>query len=265
MTITTTTLRPGILVPLSIRTHGNVSYMKTILESAQVDDDGKETATWNTTRTITDKAELERAKKTVSKARSIVSAVCAKTAFGLLCPEADEDKLKAAIAEARAVCDEFNSTATVSRVMLYVMPGKVAPDDVEAVKSINREIKDLLAEMAEGIKNTDVKVIRDAANRAKQLGSMLTSSAEARVEIAIDTARKAARQIVKAGAQASLEIDKLAIEKISAMRTSFLDLSEGDEIAKPQQQTRAIDFSEPSNSESSTYAVPARNLDNEVA
>ena len=75
--------------------------------------------------------------------------------------------------------DDFNRTATLSRVSVYAMIGRVAADDVEAVKAINSEVSDLLGQMQEGLKNLDVKSIRDAATKAKQIGQMLSPTAAA--------------------------------------------------------------------------------------
>lgn len=237
-----TTLRPGLLVSLKTHLTGNVQYQKTVLEAAKKDEQGREIATWETQRVVADPDELERGKVARGKAGTLVRSVCAHSAFGLLCPESDAEELEKVIAEARKVADEFNATAQLSRLTVYVLTGRIAPDDVEAVKAINSEIRELMQDMAEGIQSTDVKVIREAANKAKQLGAMLTPNAEARVQIAIETARKAAKQIVKSGEAAAIEVDRMAIRKITDMRTSFLDLGEDVEIAKPAEQGRAVDF-----------------------
>ncbi len=96
--------------------------------------------------------------------------------------------------------------------------------------------------MAEGVKTLDVRVIRDAANRARSLGAMLSTDARTRVQTAIDAARRAASDIVKAGEQAAIEIDRRALEAITESRTAFLDLNEPAEIAAPPLAGRAIDF-----------------------
>jgi len=167
-----TTLRPGLLVSLKTSLRGNVSYAKTVIEAEHKTDDGAEQARWETERRIQNPAEYERAKTVRSKAGSLIRSVCAHSAFGLLCPESKAEELSAAITSAHQLVDEFNRAAEPSRVGVYVITGRVAPDDVEAVKAINSEIRDLLAAMSEGVKNVDVKTIRDAADRAKQLGTI---------------------------------------------------------------------------------------------
>lgn len=239
----TTTLRPGLLVSLKTAIRGNVTYNKVTLEADHATENGAEKARWETERTIANPDEHKRAKEARSKASAVVRAICAHSAFGLLCPENKSDDLAGAIADARKIVDAFNQTAELTNVSVYVITGRIAPDDVEAVKAINSEVRDLLADMNEGLKNADVKAIREAASRAKQLGSMLSPAAEARVRIAIDTARESARKIVKAGEAAAIEIDAGAVRKITEMRTTFLDLDDNEaKTQAPVETGRALDL-----------------------
>lgn len=239
---TSNTLRPGLLVSLKTTISGNVQYTRATLESEHVTETGAARSAWETTRVISDPVEHERAIKARGKARTAVTSVCAASSFGLLCPEADEAKLEAAVIEARRIADEFNATAGLSRIRVYVITGRVARDDVEAVRAINSEVRQLLADMEAGIRNLDAKAIRDAANKSRQLGAMLSPDAAAKVQLAIDTARASARAIVKAGETAGQEIDAQAIRKIAEQRTAFLDLDEAGELAAPSMEGRAVDF-----------------------
>lgn len=221
---------------------GNVAYTRLITERDHTTDDGKRKEKWETERTINDPVEHEAAVKVRGKVSSLIRGVCAHSAFGLLCPEQDADKLDEAIKQARELCDAFNGMAKLTRVSVYVIAGRIAPDDVEAVKAINSEMRDLMRTMEEGIKNLDAKTVRDAAIKARSVGMMLSPEMQARVQLAIDTARASARQMVKAGEQASLEIDKRAIRKIAEQRTAFLDTDEAKPVAAPQQRAAAVDF-----------------------
>lgn len=73
---------------------------------------------------------------------------------------------------------------------------------------------------------------------------MLSPSAQASVQLAITAARDAAKQIVKAGEAAEIEIDARAIRMIREQRTAFLDLSEPVEISAPVAQARSIEMGE---------------------
>jgi hypothetical protein len=240
MTISTNTLRPGLLVSLKTSLRGNVKYDKVDLNEEH--DGAQEKVKWETTRTIDDAAEYDAGKKAQSRASSIIRGVCTKSAFGLLCPEAQAWRLDDAVAQAHAVVDAFNATAQLSRLSVFVIAGKIASDDVEAVRAINSEVRDLIDTMADGMQKLDAKTIRDAADKARDLGNMLSPEASVRVAVAIKTARDAAKQIVKAGEAASIEVDQYAINQLKTQRTAFLDLGEAVEIQRPTSEGRAIDL-----------------------
>lgn len=236
------TLRPGLLVSLKTSIHGNVHYLKTEIEAQHETADGAK-ARWETERTIADPVEHEAAKKARSKAAGLIRRVCKQSAFGLLCPEEDAGRLAEAVRDARVIADEFNKAAQISRLTVYVITGKVSPDDAEAVKAIKSEIRELMEMMEGGVGQADAAAIRDAASRAKELGAMLSEDAAAKVQIAVETARAAATRIVKDGAsQAS---DEAAVRKIASMRTAFLDLDEVGEIAAPKAKAAALDIAPP--------------------
>lgn len=242
MTIKTSTLRPGLLVSLKSSVRGNVSYQRRDIVEAHVTADGKAEAKWETERTITDPVEHDAAIKARTKARVAITRVCTASAFGLLCPETAEADLEKAVTEARKIVDDFNAQASLTRIGVYVITGRIAPDDVEAVRAINSEVRDLLADMEDGLKNLDVKVVREAASKAKSIGAMLSPDAAARITIAIEAARASAKRIVQAGEQVATEIDSRTLATIKEARTAFLDLDAAKEIASPKAKARAVDL-----------------------
>lgn len=243
MTLRTSTLRPGLLVSFKTSVRGNVTYDKKVLEANHVDEaTGEALERWETERTVADPKEHEEAKKVRSKITGLLRGVCAYSAFGLLCPENRADDLEKAIKAARELEKDFNEKASLTRVHFYALTGRVAADDVEAVKAINSEVRELMETMTAGVKNLDVKVIRDAANRAKNLGSMLQPEAETRIRMAIEAAREAAKKIVKAGDEAAVEVDLQAVRVIEESRTMFLDLSEAEEVEAPTAEARTVDL-----------------------
>jgi hypothetical protein len=191
-------------------------------------------AVWETEKTIADAVEYEAATKVKSKVRALITGACIYSAHGLLCPEDGIENLEKAMREARQHVKEFNAKAKLTRVSFYSISGRIAADDVEAVKAINAELEGLLARMAQGVEQLDVKAIREAASKAKEVGGMLKPELQARIQIAVDVARSAAKQIVKAGETAALEIDRAAIRKIEESRTAFLDLDEAAEVKAPE-------------------------------
>lgn len=240
MTITTSTLRPGFLVSLKTSVHGNVQYKTTDIDNKKLKD-GALKAKWETERTILDPVEHEAAIKCRSKVRSLITGVCSASAFGLLCPETAAEDLEAAIADARKEAERFNETAKLSRVQVYVIFGRIAQDDMEAVRAINSEVSELLKDMEDGVQNADIKVIREAANKAKSIAEMLNIEAKTQAQIAIDAARKVARTLAQAEGK-TVEVDRRAIRLIKESRSVFLDLDEQEEIATPKSKGRQVEL-----------------------
>jgi hypothetical protein len=145
------------------------------------------------------------------------------------------------VAQARALADAFNATAELTTVRFFIIAGRIAPSDAEAVRAINSEVRDLLDEMAIGVRELDAEAIRSAATRARGLGQMLSPEAAAKIQVGIDAARGAARQIVKAGEGAQV-VDRFAVAKLLEARTMFLDMDEGAAVAAPAVGANVLDL-----------------------
>lgn len=254
----TTTLRPGFLVSLKTTLAGNVSYATRDIESDHVTATGERVAKWETERTVADPQEHEAGIKARGKARTAVTRICVASTFGLLCPEARANELQAAIAEAREIADQYNAVATITSLNVNVIVGRVAADDVEAVRAINSEVRWLLDAMETGIKALDVEAVREAANKARAIGQMLTPGAAERVREAVDTVRSAARRMVKAGDQAAQAIDTASLAAIASARTAFLDLDDAPVTSIAMAiAARAIDFDPTDQGQPRTLAAMA--------
>lgn len=238
----TSTLRPGYLVSLRSSVTGNVKYNKEVIEPEHRLRSGASKAAWQTEKTVEDPEEHAKANQARMKARLLVAQVCAKSAFGYLCPDTNAQLLIEAIAEARRVVEAFNRRSRLTRVDVYVITGRVEQNDVEAIRAINSEVRDLLADMSSGIQNLDVKKVRDAANKARSIGTMLSPDASEKIKAALDAARGAARKIVKAGDEATSAIDNEAINTITQARSAFLDIDIEGDVEIPDEETRAVDL-----------------------
>jgi hypothetical protein len=237
-----TTIKPGLLVALKTSIRGNVTYRKNVIEAARLDADGVEHENWETERTVISPAELTMAKKARSKATSLIRSACTVTKFGLLCPQGNESELEAMLEAARRVVKDCNELANFSRVEVYTITGRVAADDIEAIRSINSEVRDLLDAMKQGVKDLDVEAIRKAANTARQLGDMLTPEANEKVKDAIAMARKAAKVIRKSGELAASAMNAELMKQLTDVQTVFLDLDETTEIKTPEVTDVAVDL-----------------------
>jgi len=243
--IRTSTLRPGILVSLSTEVSGGVHYSR---ENEEERTEGATLVkTWDAGRVIDDVALYERAQQVRNKCRSLVTTPCAKSRHGYLCTEDNEARLDAAVGEAQAIAAAFNAEARgMMRVDVYVVTGRIAADDAQAVKAISAEVRSLIDRMEQGIRAADVEVIRDAANRLKSVGQMLSPGMQERVKDTIDMVRKQARTIVRAGEVEARVLDEENLRQLQLTRTMFIDLDEAREVAAPViSAQRAIDF-EPS-------------------
>lgn len=243
MPIKSTTLRPGFLVSLKTSVRGGVSYRRSVIESAKISATGTEESKWETQRTVIDPKEHELGIKVRGAVRSLISGVCANSAFGLLCPDNNIESLEAAISEGRRLAAEYNAVAQLTRVDVYVITGRIAPNDTEAVRAINSEIAELMTTMSTGIETNDVKAIRDAAGKLRQVATMLDPNAEGVVKVAIEVARKTARTIAAAGEGAAVEVDKSAIKRLAEQRTAFLDMDDTTVAAPSAGKAQAVDMS----------------------
>lgn len=228
-------IKPGILVAMRTKIVGGVEYQKKDLEPP-IDSPDADVKRWETTRVIDDPEEYDRARAARSAAQAVVNRVCVRSDFGLLCPETKENDLNAAIAAARQLASTHNASSTHTQVEVYVLKGRVADSDEEAVKGIAAEVRALLDGMSAGIDAADPEAIRKAATRARRMGAMLDAASAGKVAAAVTEARDAAKQIVRRvidGSEAAetvvAEVDRTLID---AARFMFLDL---DPVAEPSE------------------------------
>lgn len=252
-------MRPGMLVSLHTAVRGGVAYNRVDLAAPNMGEAA--VSRWETTRVINDPAEFERANNVRASARSMVAAVCFPCpAGGLLCPNDKEQELLETLERARAMCDKFNASTVGSRVEISAWIGRIARDDAEAVRAMTMEMGALLRTMQEGIKSADVEAIREAANKARALGGMLSDDVAGKVDAAIAEARQAARAIVKrvekAGEQAADVVKDLAVSALETARFSFLDMDEGT-VSAVEPSGRGIDIpAESVQEETSAHRLP---------
>lgn len=233
------TVRPGLLVSLKTAIRGNVSYSKQVLDADRRLETGEQKERWETERTITNPDEHDLAKKARGKIGGLFKGACIQSTFGLLCPEDNEAKLVQVIAESRKIAEDFNKSAVVTRLSVDVLCGRITPDDAAAVRAINSEIRDLMSSMQSGIEGADAEAVRSAANRLRGVGEMLSEEAGGKVKSAVETARAAARQILKSEGR---DVDRSAIAKIAELSGAFFDFDEPDAVAAPGTEAHELDL-----------------------
>lgn len=264
--MTTSMLKPGILVSLKTSINGGVRYDRVDLDAATAADDKAAISRWETTRTIMDPVEHDRAIKIRGQAAALVRAVTVQTLFGLLCPEDAEAALDKAVEEAREMARAHNADAKLTRVSVYCLKGRIASSDEEAARGIASEVSDLLREMEDGIRAVDVKAVRGAADRARKIGALLDVEQSRQVSEAVEAARTAAKEIVKrikiGGEEATAVLAKMNLTAISTARIAFLDLdgTTAEPVQLPVSNPRALDLDDQAPIET-TAAPRSRQLD----
>ena len=266
-------IRPGLLVSLRSTLRGGVVYQRRDITPEHAEGSAV-VSEWETRREITDAAEHARAVVARGAARTAITRVCCQSAFGLLCPSAREPELAAAIADAQKIAADHNATASVTRVDVFALVGRIASDDVEAARAIGSEVRELLDNMQSAVAAADVEAIREAANKARALSGMLSTEVSGKVSAAIDEVRKIARDIVKraegSASVAAAIVQEVQLTKLDAARFAVLDLTDAPDapaIAPSAAPAPAIDLAPidpPADAPARTDA-PALALEFEVA
>jgi len=222
-------MKPGILVSLKTSVAGGVTYQRTDLDDQKVG--SSETRRWETVKTVDNVDDFMRAGAVRGEASALIRKPCIKSAFGLICLSADEDELEKAINEAMRMCDNYNRSGTnLSNVRVNVLRGRIADNDAEAARGIAQEITDLLEQMKTGVANFDVRTIREAAGKAREVARVLGNQEAEIVSNAVAAARKAARTIAKriekGGEEALVVFRDLQLGPIDIARFAFMDPEE---------------------------------------
>lgn len=254
----TSVLKPGLLVALSTSLKGGITYQRVDIETDHVTAEGARVARWETKRHIDDPEAFDRATELRGRIRSMITSACCQSSFGLLCPTSEERALEEAIKTARALAIDHNATDAQTKVEVYVLIGRIAQDDAEAARAIAAEMRELLTDMQEGIREADPERIREAANKARGMEGMLSPEVAGQVSQAIMEARKAARELVrrvgKAGEEAAGVITELSTQRVKAARFAFLDVEErAQEIEREAPAGRGVDL----NPQAPKSAAPA--------
>jgi hypothetical protein len=232
--MTTSTIRPGILVSLKSAVSGGVSYERRDVEKATTAS-GAIRAKWETEKTVDDPEEHAAATKARSDALALIRKGLIHTAFGLLCPVDQEDALNDRRRQAKAIVEAFNGQSRVTRISVYCLMGRIASTDEEAARAIGAEVADLVSRMNGAIDRLDPEAIREAADKAKAMSAMLGDDQAATIGEAIKQARAAARQIVKRiekdGETAEVVVKDIQRGALEKARIAFLDLDDSPAVS----------------------------------
>lgn len=300
------TLKPGILVSLKTAKRGGIEYKRKNLDAGaesaaapacaecnspvdkvtkadseieiyrcthcgteRLADTFTKVEKWETTKIVADKEADKAASKLRNRAGALVRGVCAQSAFGLICPEHKLPQLKEAVAEARALVAAFNDSqhGKIVQINLYVLMGRIASTDEEAVKAIRSELLELMDEMRDGIGAGDIESAREAASKALKMGDMLDAESNKKVAAAIAEVREIATAVVKRmtrGEVAAEIVRDIRLKAVEDARNRFahLDMDAPIEVAPlPVTVTRDLEMDDPEPVDRDAETQPGRRFD----
>lgn len=220
-------LKPSILVALKGAVNGGITYNRVEM-GREVAGDGSERIEWKTTKHVADPKELATADAYRNKAKTAIKRVCARTPWGLICPNAKEAELMEAIEQAHQLAAEFNSNhANHTEVTISVFLGRVAENDAEAAKAVRLELTTLLEQAERAASSGHVQQMRDLAKQGAQLEKLLEDGTDAKGALgqAIKGLRKVARDVVrlveKKGEDMATVLTEDALKPVSEARFAF--------------------------------------------
>jgi hypothetical protein len=217
-------MKACVLVTLKTKNVGNVRYDKDTIEYAHLTASGAERSVVETTKTIADPAEQDRAEKVRDRAKDHIRGLCTRSEHGLMCPLKDKAELEMRIEEAREWVADFNATAVRNHVKFNVICTEIQQDDVAATKAIFSDIEEFLDEAAQRLAELDVKKVRDIMDKAVNYNQVLDGQSSDTLDLVIRTARAACTRIVKAGNEVASEMERNTVRLIRSARTQFLDI-----------------------------------------
>lgn len=243
-------LRPGFLVAFSVRaTDTGLSYKRDELApTVDADQIGENAtvATWQNTRILVDAEEHEAAIKVQGKISALVRKVCTITPFGHFCTDGNFPDLLAAVDAAKDLADDHNASARYTCVRVFFRAGQVAATDEQAAKDIAGEMIAIVDRMNAAIDRLDPDAIREAVKEANDFSALLAPVQSEKVGLAVEAARKAARDITTAARRAKKVKDEDGIgdgtpnaaillaslnrSALETARVAFLDFSENTEV-----------------------------------
>lgn len=258
-------LRPGFMVALHSICKGGVQY-ESLPHDAEVVGD-RLTQRLESLKTVEDIREHEEAVRIRGLAAYQIRKFCGKTPFGLMCSEDNEAELDAGVVVAKGMTETFNATSSFTKISLYVLKGRISTTDEQSVKAIAGEMRSLLNEVEEAIRDLDPVKIREALTKVDQVNQLLVVEEQERVSVALEMARKAAREIKKTISKQGAEYIDVAVDyrlQLAALQEAgkgFLDYEDPVVIAPeneaPAVQAGELDLSTGGGVEETVYVSPA--------
>jgi len=199
-------LKPGILINVTVRMSGGVSYRQKSDDLLEASPDPRlaaspnsEVDVWATTRTMADKKEYAAAIKVRATARNAIAAVCLQTPVGLVCLPDREPEVRAIVAQQETAIADFNRQARYTSVNMFVILANIDGMSDVNVQSVAAEVARSLELMENLTKDGDVAGARKEAIRLQDIAKLLDGQAESTALEAIEEVRTVAKRLKKVG------------------------------------------------------------------
>ncbi len=173
-----------------------VHYEREVLSEHQVGE--REEVEFKTRRVVANKPEAQRAKAIYQQARAKLRKLCSKTVLGLVCPVAEEARLREVVEEIDALIAEANASFSVCEVSYTVVPIAIEHSNVRAQEALGKEIRRYCERLVEASGTHDAEAIRRVLRDGKGLETLVADDGlRAGLEEMNEAAREAARVVTR--------------------------------------------------------------------
>lgn len=183
---------------------------------------------YETTKRIDDLESVAMSNQIVNRAYYLVEKFCTRTPLGYYCPAERLTDLDRAMEEVTETAQLFNDCQRdeggARRVTVALYPLRLAMDDRRAAVRLSETVRERLRAVTDALRAGDVKATENALDRCRNLEGLATGVQREAIQVALDSARDAKRQLAEAlrgGADALQAAAALDVEAIEATERLF--------------------------------------------
>jgi hypothetical protein len=203
----------------------------------------KETAQWETTRRLDDKAEYAKAQSIRNRYNRAVRGLGVDSPIGIIVPMDREDLIEDFDRQWSETVADFNATARFSQVSMDLEKFEIKGENMRAMENMVNSMQNTLGDLRAALESADYDEIREVVKRMRGYISVLPDNQAASIQTAIDDARVQAREIRKALVRKGEEIEdvKRTVSVATVDLARFALLGEENSDDAPQDAPTASD------------------------
>lgn len=230
MSIKSSEMRECFLVAAKISVRGGIKYSHA---NEQTETEGsKETAKWETTRRLDDKAEYAKAQSIRNRFNRAVRGLGVDSPIGIIVPMDRDDLIQDMDQEWSALVSDFNLGSRFSTIRMDLEKFEIKGENMRAMENVLGSMRETLSDLRDALEAADYDEVRDVVKRMRGYISVLPDQEAATMQLAIDDARTQAREIRKALVRKGEQIEDvkrtISVATVDLARFALLD-EEGDE------------------------------------